>query len=314
MNDPVVIGIDTSNYTTSVSAVSSCYDVISDRRKLLEVKAGERGLRQQEALFQHVNNLPELYRQVIEDISGHDIAGVACSTRPRPVEGSYMPCFNAGHSFAEVIASSFGCPLYTFSHQEGHVNAAAKGTPLDSADDFVFFHLSGGTTEALTYPGYELVGRTLDISFGQLIDRVGVALHMGFPCGAEMDRLAISCHFQKAYELPKIKVSDGNVNLSGIETHCQRIIKNNSNIDRALLCVNLFDRITDALVRMIKDINKSTGESRFLLAGGVSSSQYIRENIKEAAPDNIEICFGKPELSCDNSIGIAILGGREIWR
>ena len=176
MKNKAVIGIDTSNYTTSCAAVSDDGKIISDRRKLLSVKEGQRGLRQQEALFQHVSNLPDLVHDLMKDIEGYDVEAVSCSVRPRPVEGSYMPVFNAGKSFAEVISDTLKCPVITFSHQEGHVEAARYETVLQDEDDMVFFHLSGGTTEAVSLPGYDLVGRTLDISFGQFIDRIGVAM------------------------------------------------------------------------------------------------------------------------------------------
>ena len=113
----MVLGIDTSNYTTSLALVDH-RKIISDKRKLLTVKEGERGLRQQEALFQHVSDLPVLFSELMEDIGDRKIEAVACSVRPRPVDGSYMPVFMAGKSFAEVIASALKIPVYEFSHQE----------------------------------------------------------------------------------------------------------------------------------------------------------------------------------------------------
>lgn len=313
----MIIGIDTSNYTTSVAAVESG-GIVSDHRRLLAVKDGERGLRQQEALFQHVNNLPELYREVMDDIEHAHISAVAVSVRPRPVEGSYMPVFNAGKSFADVIAAALDVPLYEFSHQDGHVAAAAKDTELEDSEDFVFFHLSGGTTEAVSLPDYELCGKTLDISFGQLIDRAGVAMGMHFPCGRKMDEMALA-HAESVsetgkYSLPRIKVSDGEVNLSGIESACQRIIgseADNGDFDRETFCRELFDVIADTLWRMTLSIRDKTGKDSFLFAGGVSSSVYIRKKLETllgGSKERITICFGKPELCRDNSVGIALLG------
>ena len=307
-----VIGIDTSNYTTSVSAVDREGNILSDRRILLTVKEGERGLRQQEALFQHVNDLPVLIEGLMKDIEGYGIAGISCSDKPRPCEGSYMPCFNAGVSQARSLAAAIGCPLFMFSHQEGHVAAASKDTELEGRDDFVFFHLSGGTTEAVDLPRYELSGKTLDISFGQLIDRAGVALGMKFPCGKELDRLALSYEGEKV-RLPKIKAENGCMNLSGIESACQRLIEEDRPVDRSALAKSLFDRIAEALVSMTCQISEKTGKKDFLFAGGVSSSIYIRNRMKEMLPEDLRAFFGKPELCRDNAVGTALLGGREIW-
>ena len=314
----MIIGIDTSNYTTSVAAVENGV-VVSDRRKLLDVREGERGLRQQEALFQHVLNLPELYRGLMNDIGDAHVDAVACSVRPRPVEGSYMPVFMAGRSFADVIASAYNVPMYKFSHQEGHAEAASRETLLEGETSYVFFHLSGGTTEAVSLPEYELCGKTLDISFGQLIDRTGVAIGMKFPCGKEMDSLAMSdvseiSYSELEHKIPVIKVNDNEVNLSGIESACQRLIDNAGDLDMAALCRVLFDRIADALWRITLSINKKTGKGKFLFAGGVSSSLYIRDRLTgmcDKSGEGIVTAFGKPELCCDNAVGIALLGEKK---
>ena len=314
MKNKVVIGIDTSNYTTSCAAVSDDGKIISDRRKLLSVKEGQRGLRQQEALFQHVSNLPDLVHDLMKDIEGYDVEAVSCSVRPRPVEGSYMPVFNAGKSFAEVISDTLKCPVITFSHQEGHVEAARYETVLQDEDDMVFFHLSGGTTEAVSLPGYDLVGRTLDISFGQFIDRIGVAMGVGFPCGGTLDEAASGYEGSDIPEVPVIKVKDAEVNLSGVETFCQNYLKDHPDVDKGAMSKAVFDACSHALANMIKDIYAKTGKTNYLLAGGVSSSRYIRKRLEELIQDDITVCFGRPELCRDNAVGIAILGGKKIWR
>ena len=314
MKNKAVIGIDTSNYTTSCAAVSDDGKILSDRRKLLSVKEGQRGLRQQEALFQHVSNLPDLVHDLMKDIEGYDVEAVSCSVRPRPVEGSYMPVFNAGKSFAEVISDTLKCPVITFSHQEGHVEAARYETVLQDEDDMVLFHLSGGTTEAVSLPGYDLVGRTLDISFGQFIDRIGVAMGVGFPCGGMLDETASGYEGSDIPDLPVIKVKDAEVNLSGIETFCQKYLKDNPDVDKGAMSKAIFDACSHALAKMIKDIYAKTGKTNYLLAGGVSSSRYIRKRLEDLIPDDVTVCFGKPELCRDNAVGIAFLGGKKIWR
>lgn len=194
-----VLGIDTSNYTTSVAVTDRDENVICDNRKMLLVKPGERGLRQQEALFQHVDNLPGLLEMTLTEEVRRGMAAVAFSVRPRPVEGSYMPCFKAGETVARTIAASLGVPVYEFSHQEGHIAAVAGRDD----EEFLCYHLSGGTCELLKVtkaeaedignPFYnvELIGGSRDISIGQLLDRTGVALGMNFPAGRELDELAL---------------------------------------------------------------------------------------------------------------------------
>ena len=233
-----VLAFDTSNYTTSVALTDLSGYILADERELLSVKKGERGLRQSHALFQHVENLPRLLDRALQQAGRDGIRAVAFSERPRPVEGSYMPVFRAGADFAAGIAAALGVPAYGFSHQEGHI-AAVCGA-LDEGERSVSFHLSGGTGEILLVQGcrpVEIIGGVKDLSFGQLIDRVGVALGHSFPAGAALDEIACSAVPEGGFtyssrgntciENPltgSISVKSTYVNLSGIETQLMRAL------------------------------------------------------------------------------------------
>ena len=305
-----VLGIDTSNYKTSV-AVCAGDEVICDVRRFLQVKQGERGLRQSDALFQHVKALPELMNELRESFDG-EISAVAYSSRPRPVEGSYMPVFLAGQSVAESVAEALKVPAYAFSHQEGHIEAVRRFCELRDTEEFLACHFSGGTTEVLHVKpsrdrpaGFDIdiVGGTRDIAFGQLIDRVGVAMGMKFPAGEYLDRLALSANHPTDV-LTAIKVQDAYVNLSGIDTQIRKHIL--SGETNAPLARELFMKINLAVSKMVEQAREKTGISDVLMAGGVSSSMFVRDKLTS-------VCYGKPELSGDNAVGIALLGGRNIW-
>ena len=79
------LGIDTSNYTTSAAV---CGDENISVRKIIDVKEGERGIRQSDGVFVHLKELPRLYESIGADLT--KTAAVGVSTRPRSVEGSYM--------------------------------------------------------------------------------------------------------------------------------------------------------------------------------------------------------------------------------
>ena len=305
----MILGIDTSNYKTSVALVNKSGEIIFNHQQFLEVKKGERGLRQQEALFQHVNNLPDAINQAMSFVSNDDhIEAVSVSVRPRPVEGSYMPCFNAGYSAAKIISSALGVPLFEFSHQEGHFEAVNHYSIFSGCDDVCFFHFSGGTTEAVFKD--EIIGGTKDISFGQVLDRVGVTLGLAFPCGNELDQMAISLPASHNDVLTPIKVKDCWVNLSGIETQSQNYLQNRYSKD---FVSELFEELSKAIVTMTKQIREKYDVKKFLFSGGVSSSQYIRNYIENNMDEEIKCAFGDPSLSSDNAVGIALLGGKKIW-
>jgi len=312
-HNSVLLGIDTSNYKTSVAMTDTEGNIICNYQEFLEVKKGERGLRQSNALFQHVMKLPELIEKAMAHVDPESIVSVAVSDKPRPVEGSYMPVFNAGVSTARVIGASLHLPVQHYSHQEGHIEAVRFYSPMRTERTLICFHFSGGTSEALLVEEQsdarlqiERIGGSKDLAFGQVLDRLGVVLGMSFPSGHEMDEIACRTTMETPNILPKIKCQDGYINLSGIETKCQRSIGTVSD-DQLILMT--FQRLAEAIETMTIQLAHKYKIKKFLFAGGVSSSQYIRTYLRSRLTD-LEICFGDPALSTDNAVGIALLGGK----
>lgn len=314
MKKTLSLGIDTSNYKTSVAVVDSSGEILFNHQQFLKVKKGERGLRQSEALFQHVQNLPAVFEELFaaEGIRER-IGSVSVSTRPRPVDGSYMPVFTAGHGYGRAVAGALGVPLYEYSHQEGHIEAIRFYTELRDVNPLICFHFSGGTTEALLVDGdrFEIVGGSRDLAYGQVLDRIGVALGLDFPCGEAMDRIAMASKGHPQI-FTKIKVNDGYVNLSGIETQGQRFL---NVYPQTQLLDDLFEKLSFSIMEMTLQLSSKYNIRNFIYAGGVSCSQYMREFLVEHLYRNLHIEFGKSELSSDNAIGVALLGGRKnLWR
>jgi len=302
-----VLGIDTSNYTTSVALVDKNGDILSDFRKILKVEKGNRGLRQSEALFQHVVNLPI----IIEKLTANKkiaIKAVAASEKPRPVEGSYMPCFHAGITLGKSIASLMDIPYYGFSHQEGHIAALLPKAKLDRIKGFVCFHISGGTCELLKVrkENINIIGGSKDISFGQLIDRTGVAMGMGFPAGEEMDLLAGEGYYTN--HLKPIKINNLWINLSGIETGVKVLVE--KDVNKKEIASELFEKIGTCIGKMMINALEKTDFEKGLLVGGVSTSKTMRSYIEKIGKGRIIII--KSDLGKDNSVGIAQLGREKL--
>ena len=200
MSKKLIVGIDTSNYTTSLSLMTVEGELLANIKRPLIVKAGERGLRQSDAVFLHTKNLPSAFDEAAKIISKNEIVAVGVSEKPRNVDGSYMPCFLSGVATATAVSASVGAPLYRFSHQCGHIMAAiySSGRFDLLEQDFAAFHISGGTTEMLSvHPGAngflaDLIGGTKDVNAGQIIDRIGVKMGFSFPCGREMEASALT--------------------------------------------------------------------------------------------------------------------------
>jgi len=316
-NKKYILGVDTSNYKTSVAVIDSDQNIICDYRRFLTVKQGERGLRQSDALFQHISNLPLLMEKVREEFDGKFCA-VAYSSKPRPVEGSYMPVFLAGESFARSLAAAIDVDAFPFSHQEGHVEAIKAYSDLKDKSEFIACHFSGGTCEILKVmtreTGYdlEIIGGSKDISYGQVIDRAGVAMGMGFPAGEEMDKLALES-VKATKSLTPVKVKKGWLNLSGIDTQIKKHIELSDEVNVDFIR-EIFEKIADSICRMLIQCSALSGLNDILMAGGVSSSRFIRNYVADKLQkEGINIVFGSSSLSQDNAVGTALLGGKSIW-
>ena len=309
-DEGVILAFDTSNYTTSVSVMTESGELLANIKQLLTVKEGERGLRQSDAVFSHTVNVPTLMSRAEEAIGGRRVLCVGVSERPRNVEGSYMPCFLVGVAVAKSVASAMGVPLFSFSHQCGHVMAAVYSSGNESllSAPFAAFHVSGGTTELLRvrYDGHgfqtELLGGTLDLNAGQIIDRVGVYMGLSFPSGREMEALALA--YEGKVPERKIKVSDMSVNLSGLENIAKKMFDETG--DRGLVSRFVFDSVGRVLTSLSEAYEEKYGRSSFVYAGGVMSNSIIKNMLSERFCSN----FAEPSMSSDNAVGIAELTRR----
>ena len=302
------LGIDTSCYTTSL-ALASAGEIVASRRRLLTVEEGERGLQQSKGVFQHVNRLPELFEDLMREATDASIDAVCVSTRPRDQEGSYMPVFVAGHSFARGIAAALRKPLYETSHQQGHVRAALvdAGVP---AGPFLALHLSGGTTESLyVEPGLKItrLGGASDLNAGQLVDRVGVALGLTFPAGPGLEKLALQGTARSAFPLSH---RDGEISFSGAEAQAMRMIRSGESAPEDI-AAEVYSYLARAVARLIRDAQAETGAKHVLISGGVASSMLLRQLLParlKRQDIRVGVHWGRPELSGDNACGVALIG------
>lgn len=298
------LGLDTSNYTTSAALYDSESGTAVHSRMLLPVKQGEKGLRQSDAVFHHTVQLPEVMKQL--DLSGCKIAGIGVSTRPCGEEGSYMPCFLCGEGAAAMLGQISGVPVYRTTHQMGHVAAA-----LWSADalgylrsPFLAFHVSGGTTDCVLCEPDDgeilritQVSSSLDLKAGQAVDRVGLMLGLAFPCGQELEKMALKSEKTFRYH-PTLRGLD--CSLSGLENQCRAMLERGEpSCDIAAFCLFAISRV---ILEMTKRAKEKCGDLPVLYAGGVMSDLLIRDHLKQVEGS----IFAKPAFSSDNAVGTAV--------
>ena len=305
-----VLGLDTSNYRTSVALVNEDGEILLNFRELLPVPPGERGLRQNEAVFAHLRQLAAT-EESLRKAAGGSIGAVAASTAPRDGADSYMPVFMAGASFGRLTAAAMGVPFVGTTHQRGHLAAAKAGSELDDAEDYLALHLSGGTTDLLEVRKQSIIqiGGGLDLHAGQLVDRAGVAMGLSFPAGPELERLAAK---GRCEGLLGCSMEDGDLacHFSGAESQVQRWIREGKYSHEAI-ALEIYDLLARTIARMLCAGAVKTGFRQALVTGGVASSALFREMLLRRlksmrnAPHAV---FGKPEMSGDNAVGVALIG------
>ncbi len=301
-----VLGLDTSNYTTSIAVFDGVDGVNCSR--LLPVRQGELGLRQSDAVFHHTKSLPELSGRLFSHTRAEKMTAIAVSTRPRAVEGSYMPCFLVGYSHAKMLSDCLHLPLFEVSHQQGHVAAALwSAGRLDLMDQpHLAWHLSGGTTELLLVVpegrnvSCSRIGGTSDISAGQLIDRTGQLLGLPFPGGKHLDGL--SSEAQKA-DFFRVKCPELEFSLSGVQNKVQQyVIEGNTPADTAAYALR---SVCWAVEKATENALKQYPGLEVVFSGGVAANAMLRQRMVQFAP-----VFAQPQFSTDNAMGVAILAHR----
>ena len=307
MANACFVGFDTSNYTTSAAVCTEEGRVVANIKRPLPVLAGARGLRQSDAVFAHVKNLPSVSEELREALRGRTVLAVGVSARPRQAEDSYMPCFLSGVAAASSFAAALDVPIYECAHQDGHIRAAVYSAEAEHLLNgaFAAFHVSGGTTEILHVTpdqngfSIDLVGETADLNAGQLIDRVGVMMGLDFPCGRAMEQLCAAW----TGDLPQVKTSvkDCVCNLSGLENIAQRLWKETQ--DKGLVSAYVFACLAKTLQKMTAQLDEKYERLPIVYAGGVMSNRYLQSVLAKRT----NTYFAEPMFSADNAAGVALL-------
>ncbi len=315
----MILGIDTSNYTTSVALCDAQGKLIGEKRKILDVRPGERGLRQSEAVFQHVKNLPVLVKALCKEYPlSEKLKAVGVSVQPRPEASSYMPVFRVGQGAAEILAQTHDVPLFSFSHQENHIRSAMVGQVSTRAEwhyPILAVHFSGGTSEiVLVKPnttGFDckIVGKTLDLNAGQLVDRIGVALGLKFPAGRELEKMALLARAHHC--IIPTRVEKGDFHFAGQENKAKAMLVEGG--DAAEVAYGIFASIGRTLSRALEYLCGETKARTVLFSGGVMANSIVRETAVKRLERKADCFFADPSYATDNAVGCTLLAW-EAWK
>lgn len=311
----LVLGIDTSCYTTAIAVMDIKANLLGDYRQLLSVPEGEKGLQQSRAVFQHVQNMASVFAKIEPILKEKSIIAVAASTRPRSIQGSYMPVFTVSEAHGRVLSSGLGVPFWETSHQEGHLLAGLWSSDFRDSSSFLAVHISGGTSELLHVIFHsetgklkiDILGSTQDLHAGQFVDRVGVTMGLPFPAGPALEKLGQQVN-GKEVQIPSA-VDGYNFSFSGSETCAQRLWQ--EGIGPAAIARGVESCIAKTLEKVVRRAILETGLQKVLFVGGVAANKYLRERLAfrlEHRAVGAKLFFATPALSTDNAVGVALSG------
>ncbi len=305
----LVLGIDTSNYASCLAVYcTQTNKFLYKTKKILPVKKGNLGLRQSDAVFHHTVALPDMMQEMAKLVDLTKVVAVGVSCKPEPLQGSYMPCFLVGQNAATYFCAAKNIPLIKTTHQQGHVMSAIYKTGDETLHDkpLLVFHVSGGTTKLLyckDINNIKIIGETKDLYAGQAVDRIGVKLGFSFPAGEYMSKIALTCNDDID---PKISVKDTMCNLSGLENKCNELISDNKS--DAYVAKYCLTAIAKTVLHVIKNAKKTYINEPIVCAGGVMSSEVIKQYVQKQMP---QIKFVSGEFSSDNAMGVALIAARQ---
>jgi N6-L-threonylcarbamoyladenine synthase len=259
--------------------------------------------------MRHLEQIPDV---LAEAWDGSGLDAVAVSTRPRPLEESYLPPFQVGASHARGIASTHSLPLIRTSHQEGHMAAGILDAGGPSEPMFHAVHISGGTTELLrvsrTGAGFAIrqIGASADLYAGQLVDRVGVRLGLGFPAGPELEELSRGEKDRVIFPVGAAFERDGlwRVSFSGPEAAAMRAIAMGA--AKGAVARGVEEVIARALSKLVSAAVEEAGP--LLVVGGVAANRRIRAELRSRLAPAFTLYWASPERSRDNAVGVALIG------
>jgi N6-L-threonylcarbamoyladenine synthase len=231
----------------------------------------------------------ELVLPVIrEALDGHPIDTVAVTQGPGLI-GALL----VGLSAAKALAWAWQLPLVPVDHLQGHV-ASLYLEPDPLEPPFVCLLASGGHTLLLDVQergSFTILGSTLDDAAGEAFDKGARLLGLGYPGGAEIDRLAREGD-PEGFDFPVARVPGLDFSFSGVKTALLYEVRDLEDVEplKADLAASYQRAIVRALGERTLEAAERTGADRIAIVGGVAANSELRRALPDAVAPPLELC------------------------
>ena len=313
----LIFAVETSCDETSVCILNDSKRILSHIIYSQEEHRKFGGVIPEIASRAHLQILQKITIEALKEakISINEI-DVFCSTCGPGLIGGLL----VGSIFTKSLAIGTKKPFVPINHLEGHILSPTFNN--DIKYPFLCFLLTGGHTQIYLVKAineYKLIGESLDDAIGEAFDKVAKLIGMGYPGGAEIEKLS-KYGDENSINLPHPlkKNRDLNFSFSGIKTAISLIVKKQKTINNKFkynLSASFQKKIKEILEnKFLLSLEYLDGNNicikQVALVGGVAANQYIHKKIKDLSlKKNVNIIVPPNNMLSDNAamIGWACL-------
>jgi len=294
-----ILGIESTAHTFSVSVMSSDGSILSNTKSVYKPPEGS-GIHPFEASQNHLAAAPKVVADAL-DVSGVPMGGLcAVAYAMGPGLG---PCLRVGAVVARTLASSLGVPLVPVNHAVGHIEL---GCLLTDSKDPVVLLVSGGHTMILAYSSkrWRVLGESLDLTLGQLLDQFGRHHGLASPCGRAIEEAASGS--SEYLRLP-YSVKGNDVSYSGLLTASKLLTDGGRSFSDVSYSIQetAFAMVTEVTERALA----FTGKKEVMIVGGVAANRRLSGMMSDMAKRHSAVVTITPlEYSGDCGAQIAWTG------
>jgi len=304
------LGIESTAHTLSFGLVDE--NGIPYPSSTSTIRPEKGGIHPREAADHHKECAAELLKAALksQSITVNDISSIAYSQGP-----GLGPCLRIGASIARGLSSKFNVPLIGVNHCVAHIEI---GRQQCGCDDPVLLYVSGGNTQVIARleGKYRVLGETLDIGIGNMLDKFARAQGIPFPGGPVIEKLAAKWLEEnpnasmEGLELP-YAVRGMDLAFSGVLTAALRLVENGRPLEA--VCWSLQEHVFSACVEVAERALAHTGKTELLLGGGVACNNRLRIMCELMCEERDSQSFAPPRMYCiDNGTMIGLLGWLEL--
>jgi N6-L-threonylcarbamoyladenine synthase len=291
--DRLILGIETSCDETAAAVVTeegrALSSVVSSQARL---HARYGGVVPEIASRRHLELVSPVVREALDgaEVTLDAVDRIAVTRGPGLV-GALL----VGLSTAKALAWARKLPLVPVDHLEGHVASLYLGPdPLEPP--FLCLLASGGHTLLLAVHAKgrsQRLGTTLDDAAGEAFDKGARLLGLGYPGGAEIDRLARAGD-PESFPFPVARVPGLDFSFSGLKTALLYTVRGLGEQEterrRPDLAASYQHAIVRALVERATEASEQTGLDRLAVVGGVAANSALRTALPGARFVPLDLC------------------------